>query len=348
MSELARRWSEHCEIHLITWATQDSDTYAVPANVHRHGLDQLSDSTNPFQAAWANWRRVRCLRRTLQAVRPQMILSFSDQMNIVTLEAARRQPAPVVIAEHSDPTRQRLGLAWEAWRRRGYPSCSACVVLTPQIASSLAHLVPQAKLRVIPPAIEPSAEDTTELTEQGAGRSILFVGRLSREKRLDRLLDAWQRLEAHLPDWRLVLVGDGPERADLQRRADATRRVQFAGWCQTPDIYYRQADIFALTSDYEGFPVALLEAMNNGMACIATQCSSALEQLNASTTSVVVVPQDDPQALESELKRLATDAQWRIELSGQARQTAAKYHWTSIGQQWDQLLNEQLSATPVP
>ena len=145
LARLAERWSTagH-EVHLITWSAVATDQISVPPAVQRHGLDLVRSSANLWQGLWANVRRIRALRRKLRELQPDFVLSFCDQMNISTLQAARGLRLPVWIAEHSDPSRQRLSRAWEWWRGRTYPRCTGCVALTSEIAGK-ASLLPTVK-----------------------------------------------------------------------------------------------------------------------------------------------------------------------------------------------------------
>ena len=96
---------------------------------------------------------------------------------------------------------------------------------------------------------------------------MLFVGRLDRnQKRVDRILAVWNSLYSKYPDWRLTIVGDGPDRVPLQRMAEEQKieRVNFKGF-QRPDEYYKRASVLVLTSDYEGFGLVIVEAMNFGV-----------------------------------------------------------------------------------
>ncbi len=122
MAQLAARWSEagH-DVHLVTWSGTETDQYRVPIQVKRHGLALLSESSSRLRGIAANVRRIRVLRNTLRRIEPELIVSFCDQMNIVTLQAARKLAAPVVIAEHSNPAKQKLNRLWEYWRSRVYP-----------------------------------------------------------------------------------------------------------------------------------------------------------------------------------------------------------------------------------
>ncbi len=339
MSELANRWSAKHEVHLVTWADVKTDNYPLSPRIARYGLDLMRSSKGFLSGLSANMQRVSVLRKTLQRIEPDFILSFSDQMNIVALQASRSMRVPRWISEHSDPQKQRLGFLWESWRRQVYPTCTGCVVLTSDIAGYMSHLIPASRIRVIPPSIH-STPFATRSKSENSTHTLLFVGRLSREKRLDLLLDAWREISPQLPDWELRLVGDGEERTRLESHAAGTKSIKFAGWAQDPQSHYQSADIFVLSSDYEGFPVALLEAMSCGLPCISTACSSAIGELNSPTQCVVTVPRNSWQELASAILDLARNSERARDLGARCRQSARRFQWDGVGPLWDALLSE--------
>jgi len=376
MSQLAQRWSRRHAVHLVTWSTAASDRYPLPAAVHRHPLDLQQPSRNLLAAMVANTRRVHHLRRELRSIQPDFILSFCDQMNIVALAAARPLGLPLWIAEHSDPAKQRLSPLWEAWRRRTYPTCAGAIALTQPIAQTMQRWIPAEKLRVIPPAIHPpeqalahlaghdlshnssagsSGEATEPLRDPAKSLTFLYVGRLSPEKGVDILLEAWRRVSATLPTARLVLVGDGEQRPSLEQQAGQFNNVEFRGWVDDPWLELCQADCFVLPSRYEGFPVALLEALQCGLACVSTNCTSAIDTLEQQGSHAVYasaskadepeearaqeatpapflrVPAENPSELAEAMLRLVADSKLRCDLGTAARRVAEHYHWTRIG-----------------
>lgn len=338
LARLAERWSAagH-DVHLITWSAAATDQIPVPPAVERHGLDLLRSSANFWQGLWANVRRIRALRRKLRELQPDFVLSFCDQMNISTLQAARGLKRPVWIAEHSDPSRQRLGRAWEWWRRRTYPHCTGCVALTSEIAEHLSQWIPRSRLTIIPNAVDPIEESAEE--QRSKRPSLLSVGRLSHEKGVDQLLQAWRLAHTQLGNWDLCIVGDGSQRTTLERQAADLPRVHFTGWMSDTTPAYRTATIFVLPSRYEGFPVALLEAMSHGLTCLATRCSQAVEELSLGGEAVRVVPTESPESLARALIELSTDPQRCQRMGTAARRVSSHYSWSRIGPLWDRLLD---------
>jgi glycosyltransferase involved in cell wall biosynthesis len=205
------------------------------------------------------------------------------------------------------------------------PSADRVVTLCKPFAAMLARRgVDPGKLTVISNAIEarerPPVAAVAEAREAlgiSSGESvILTVGRLSREKGQDDLITAFQQTLAvsrgRRP--RLVIAGDGPERARLEGLAARLGdRVVFAGHVADPWPLYHAADVFVLPSHSEGSPLVVLEAMSAHAAIVATTVGGVPETL-ADGQSALLVPPRNPAALSAALCRLLSDQALRDRL----------------------------------
>lgn len=154
-----------------------------------------------------------------------------------------------------------------------------------------------------------------------------FVGRFASQKAIDNLLHAIKLLDKSVRhNVRVVLVGDGPLRKDLQ---DLSTRLEIADhlhWSgETPGQQSMAAfDIFVLPSDYEGLPYVLLEAMANGLPIVSTDVGGVRELVTDGLNGTIV-PRRDPNALASALSRIAADCELRQSMSRQARVKVIQY-----------------------
>jgi glycosyltransferase involved in cell wall biosynthesis len=117
---------------------------------------------------------------------------------------------------------------------------------------------------------------------------ILYVGRLTlTEKRVDRVISAWKLISDKLPGWRLEILGDGPDRVKLENDAASLERIRFVGF-QSPEMYYAKAKILLLTSDFEGFPMTLIEAMSLGCVPVVYESFPVAKEIVSEDCGVVV------------------------------------------------------------
>jgi len=184
---------------------------------------------------------------------------------------------------------------------------------------------------VAPHATEPARPRVAVREAAGAPPDapvVLWVGHLAPEKRIDLLLSAFARVRARAPGARLWLLGDGPLRRPLERRAgdpDLAGAVRF--WGRQADVasLYAAADAFALSSDTEGLPAVLLEAGWHGLPAVATRVGATAECIHEGATGLLV-PRDDVAAFADALLQLVEDAGLRRRL-GDAARTHVRAHY---------------------
>jgi glycosyltransferase involved in cell wall biosynthesis len=144
-----------------------------------------------------------------------------------------------------------------------------------------------------------------------------FVGRFSKEKGLNYLLEAVRRWTPGTGRWRLVLVGDGPHRGLLEeavRELGLTGKVIFTGFQADTTTCYPAMDAFVLPSLTEGTPMVLLEAMVSGIPVVATSVGG-VPAIISSGENGILVPPADPSRLLQAMQSLARDSDLRKRLS---------------------------------
>ncbi|MFF9282473.1 glycosyltransferase [Streptomyces griseosporeus] len=159
----------------------------------------------------------------------------------------------------------------------------------------------------------------------GAGTPLaVCIGRLHRQKGQDVLLAAWPGIARKVPDARLALVGDGPNRALLRQRAPAG--VVFAGDVADPRDWYLAADLVVLPSRWEGMALAPLEAMACACPVVVSDVPGAREALPAGHAATGLVPPEDPVALRDAVAALLSDREACRALGRQARSHVCERH----------------------
>jgi len=159
----------------------------------------------------------------------------------------------------------------------------------------------------------------------GIGESevvFLYLGRLHREKGVEVMVEALKRLAGHhLPSWKALLVGDGPERAALEAAVGASglrARVFFAGSRGYVAPWLEASDLLVLPSREEGMPVAALEAMARGRAVLATHVGGTPEVVVDGETGLLV-PSESPETLAKALEELLRNPEARVRMGAAGR-----------------------------
>jgi len=143
------------------------------------------------------------------------------------------------------------------------------------------------------------------------GKIVSFIGRLDPQKGLHHLLDAWSAVVAQRPDARLLLLGTGPQEAELMRLAEelrVSRSVDFLGYREDVRPYLQATDVFVLPSLAEGMSNVLLEAMASGLACVATRIGGNTDLVEDDVNGVLVEPADGAGLANAILRLVQSDA----------------------------------------
>jgi glycosyltransferase involved in cell wall biosynthesis len=144
------------------------------------------------------------------------------------------------------------------------------------------------------------------------------------------------------PTWQLVILGEGPERASLQRQVEELGlqgSVLMPGVVRDPEQWLQHAELFVLSSRFEGFPNALLEAMQCGLPVAAFDCPSGPGEIVRHEQTGLLVPPGDTEALSAAISRLANDENLRRRLgSAAAADVATRFSLERISAMWEEML----------
>jgi len=345
MSIMANYWAERgWPISLITLDVAANDFYSLHAAVQRVALGVSGVSATPVEAIRSNARRVARLRQTIRTIRPDAIISFLAPTTMLTVLAARREGVPVIVSDRTDPTQYRLGRFWSWVRRMVYPHASAVVVQTPEVKRWAERVVPADIVHTIPnPVVATRRRESTaaHAAQKGSAYQIVAMGRLHSDKGFDDLIQAFARANGRQKGWRLVVLGEGPERQRLEALADTlgvADSVSLPGRVQEPDIILRQSDLFVLSSRYEGFPNALLEAMAVGLPVIAADCPSGPRHIVRHGIDGLLVPPGDIDAMARAMIDVLGNEQLRTALADRAVDVFDRFGIDRVMTEWDRLL----------
>jgi glycosyltransferase involved in cell wall biosynthesis len=281
------------------------------------------------------------LRRTIREIAPDAVLSFLTQTNILAVLATRRLNTHLVISERNDPRLQRHRPRVEFLRRFFYRFADVVTANSEGVLASLESFVPKEKLAFLP---NPLARSLGDKKASLAGLAVVTVGRLVPQKGLDVLLRAWATASPRLPGWRLAMLGGGPLEDELKQMTVAlglVGSVDFMGHVSDPFPILRSAELFVLTSRFEGMPNALLEAMACGLPAIVSDASPGPRELigTGENAAGLIVPVENADATAEAILRLAGDEPLRRRFGCAARERVAPYDRDRAVDAWLRLLN---------
>lgn len=296
-AELSRELSKRAEVYMILYrhrVAQDHAGTVVCAEIPYHF--ELSTDPNLLRSQYTGRAsRIAEVKRNLGV---DVSLSLSTDANVLNVLSRERER--VVLSVHSYLSLARAEkqataatMLLDEMIRQLYPLADDIVALTPAMQQDLVGFLGRdaRRMHVIPGALELARVSLQSLAPLEPAAATIFgqptivtVGTLRRIKGQRRVIEAFARVKLAHPLAQLVLLGEGPSRgelADLIAERGLQEDAHLLGWKSNPFPYVARAQVFALPSHREGFPLALLEALQLGVAPVAMDCPSGPHELLA-------------------------------------------------------------------
>jgi GalNAc-alpha-(1->4)-GalNAc-alpha-(1->3)-diNAcBac-PP-undecaprenol alpha-1,4-N-acetyl-D-galactosaminyltransferase len=346
---LCNAWSARGDaVSLIsTFSGGGQPFYELAEPVELLSLADFAPSAAKTPAGY--FRRARALRRLVKQRRPDVIVSFLSNVNIAAVVTLRSLRIPLIVCERTDPSGGALSLPIRAGCRLTYRFADALAVQTGTVAAAAASRYPGLRQVVAIPNPLPPGLPAHARRMHRERKVLLSLGRLSAEKQVGKLIRVFAALAGAYADWDLHIYGDGPLKAELNAQvalAGLSGRIVLHGVTAQPWAAMAAADAFAMTSRYEGFPNAMLEAMGVGLPCIAFDCPSGPRELSGEGGDAILVPLDDERALGAALAEVMANETLRQTLGARAREGALRrFGLAAVLERWDCLF-DRLGALP--
>jgi glycosyltransferase involved in cell wall biosynthesis len=323
-----------------------SATYALPPGLSDRPEVHRSPSVPLFLYPDVQWAfpRMRDVLDDLAGFRPDVVhVATEFSLGIAGVKAARQLGFPLVASAHTDYDQYaaRYGVTWAlraGWHYLRWFYGQAHKVLCPSRIYEQ-HLHSRGVLHtgvwsrgVDPEWFHPRFRSEAYRARFGVGPGdllVTYIGRIAREKNLELLLDAWERLAPARSNAQLVLVGRGPLEDEIRRREIAG--VHVTGLLQGHELSaaYASADVFTFPSPTETFGNSLLEAMGSGLPSLVAASGGVLEFSQHGRNAWLVAP-DSAKAIEEGLERLLTDSALRRRLADGGITTARERDWAQV------------------
>lgn len=179
----------------------------------------------------------------------------------------------------------------------------------------------------------------SKISVEDKKNEIIFVGRLTKEKAVDRLLLIWHKIQNKKKEWSLIIVGDGPE--ELYLKSIVTKydlkRVHFVGRVKSVD-YIDSAKILCLVSNFEGLPTVFLEAMHLGVIPIGYDTFPAIHDMIDHEKNGYIIPFEDESYYVKALLNIMEDDVLRKQLAENAKLKSESFSIGKIGERWVNVL----------
>ncbi len=294
-----------------------------------------------------NLRRIQVLKQAIVASDPDLVISFVNTTNILTLLACRGLKVKTIVSEHVHPTFGQLNKATQLLQNLTYQWAD---LITVQTHAALSFFpIDRYRTFVIPnPVVLPTSEPIQSQLYTD-DRHLLAIGKLIPQKGFDLAIKAFAQVAQKYPEWTLTILGEGEMRSELEKlcmELDLEDRVFMPGIVKNIDAHLREADIFILPSRFEGFPITLCEAMACGVPVIASNCLSGPREIIHNGTDGMLVAPESVSALVTGLKQLMSDPGKRQYFSHHAPKVLDRFGVEPVMTIWQRAI-EQVLATDL-
>jgi len=332
-------------VTVLTWdAVGSRPFYPIDPEVRliNRGVGDSARPTRPREFV----ARLADLRRATGVIAPDVAIGFGHSMFVPLALALVGSGVPVIASEHAARAHYRTRPVDYALFRLTARLVRCVTTTTEAVGAEYSadirrRIVVMPNPIMIPPPAPP----------RRGGRLVLNVGRLDPQKDQAALIRAFARLAPRLPDWRLRILGEGalrPELEALVRTLGMTDRIDLPGVTADIASAYAEADVFALSSVYESFGLATIEAMAHGLPVVAfADCPGTNEVVIDQVTGLLVQPGLARDAAFAEgLERLLDDAALRERFARAGRDRAEALRAADAAtDRWDSLLRGMVKPT---
>jgi glycosyltransferase involved in cell wall biosynthesis len=297
-------------------------------------------------------RALPALVGALRTLRPDVVVSTQGYMNFALLLLRRLFPHPRLVVREVIGERylenSRFQPLFYRWYLREVRRADRIVVQSDAARDEMRARVRTRSGQIVRLYNPVDAERVAAAAQTarplvGPGPHVVAAGRLGHQKGFDMLLDAFAGVRGAGVEAQLTILGEGPDRASLEARArhlGIADRVRFAGFQANPFAYFAAADLFVLSSRYEGLPNALLEALACGCPAVAFDCPRGVREIVRDGVNGVLLPPGDVPALRAALVELLRAPAERATLGRQIPSTLAPFRAEVVVREWEALLDD--------
>lgn len=336
MANLSSQFSEDGnEVVLVATYKVDKE-YEVSKGVRKVYLEkQGSYSSNRIIR---NVQRIFKLRKIIKREKPDVVISFMAEPNFRAILANSGLKSKTIVSVRNDPSKEYSGKIGGLIATRLLPKANGCVFQTNDAMRYFSNVL-QKKSKVIYNAVK---EDFYHVERNPQEGRIVTLGRLTSQKNHTLLIEAFSMIAEQFPNTIIEIYGEGDLRSQIEKQISELQlenRVFLKGNVSNVAQVYEAADVFVLSSDFEGMPNALMEAMAAGLPCVSTDCPcGGPKMLISDQNDGLLVPVGDVRKMTEALTLLMENREFKLELGEKAKLKALEFASEKIFLEWKKFI----------
>lgn len=337
ISDMANYWSsKDYQVSLVTINPWINDFYNLNKDVNRIPFKYSKPKSGIINKFLSNIKLILILRKIIKGNKPDVVLSFLDVTNIITILASLGLKKKIVVSERINPeTNPLLNSFWFFLRKLLYKRADLVVAQT-KAASTWLDNNCSIRSKIIPNPVR-------KLKKHDVKRSnrIISIGRLDKQKGHDVLIKSFSKIEKNYSDWSVEIYGEGPEKHELNiliAKLNLQSKIFLKGETHDVEKVLSEAGIFVLASRFEGFPNVLLEAMSLGCPVISTNSKSGPSEIIINNENGYLVNVDDELEMADKISFLIENPNQCEKIGNNASKINHIYSQENIMNQWHNLM----------
>lgn len=335
-NELAKRGHE---VTIITVSDDKPGSfYYLEQDIKLIKFNILGRYKNPISKLLYSPAAFLKIRKTLLATKPEIVISYVDILNVMTILSLTGTAIPVIATEHFSPGIRRIGFIWEFLRKVYYKKAKAVTVLTPEDKESFPAEL-QDRIFVMPNPVSKPEKFKTDYSE--LKYELIAVGRLVKDKGFDILIKSFSVIEKDFPNLKLNIYGSGTEfnnLCDLIDSLNLENKIFINDPVSNIIDKIISADIFIHPARLEPFGMVIVEAMSAGVPVTATDCPNGPKNIITHMTDGILVCNECAAEIAAAVKLLLTDKELRKKLGENAKKITEKLSVEKFMNKWKELL----------
>lgn len=333
MSILANSLADEHQISMLTTSSITKPFFPLKKSIKVYSLIENIHELKKIRGS-LRFRKLIC------SIKPDIIISFQDRVNLFTLVCCFGLNTPIIISERNHPQHKPISPFLGKIKKYFYPKASHLVVQTRSIQQWFTHKQYKNKdISIIPNPLEKLVIQDIESPKR---KFIIACGRLVPQKGFIELIEIFADIANNYPDWDLRIIGEGPYRQRIENKIEELKlknRVFLEGYMTEPHSLLLKGEIFTLTSYYEGFPNVLAEAMACGKAVISYDCPSGPADMIENEVNGLLIENQNKDAFKLALTELIDNPPLRKRLGNKALSLSKTLSADKITEQWLTLIN---------
>ncbi|WP_339813365.1 glycosyltransferase family 4 protein [uncultured Imperialibacter sp.] len=326
------------------------DFYPTPRNVVRITIGKWKES-NWVTRKFLVLRDIFALRKVLRKNNVDVAIGMMTEPSLTLLLASLKLKTKIILSERNHPPYENPSFIWRGLRRYLYRYADSSVTLTQSTATWVMKNTKLKKVNVIPVSIDWPLLSFDPFVDPNLffdpkKQYFLSVGRLDDQKGFDNLIKIFSTIAGKIPNWDLIIAGEGKERENLEQLVlenGLEGRIKLPGRVGNILDWYKMCDIFVFSSRFEGFGNVLLEAMSAGCPVISFDCEVGPSEIIEDGHNGILVDNQSYKAMAIAMESLAGNQSLKQKYGQNATEVREIYSnknvlnkWVSVIEQCDQ------------